>query len=202
ETVELPHCLGSIITQDLKSELNNSITMKEQQRMNLLQQLKKFNLPKIVKEFCHLLGTTVSLSSGYHPESNGQTERMNQELETCLRCLVAQNQMLLSDHSPGWSTHIMHSPQQPLDSRPFRSCMARQQGGSHGAISPCHGQKVPLGAPHVPCEQDQACAGEFLDASNEDVEDKSSAFSPVSLPVRLSCYAMVTPCFTSCQACI
>ncbi|KAI3355122.1 hypothetical protein L3Q82_017993, partial [Scortum barcoo] len=31
-------------------------------------------------------------SSGYHLESNGQTERMNQELETCLRCLVAQNQ--------------------------------------------------------------------------------------------------------------
>ncbi|KAI3373264.1 hypothetical protein L3Q82_006566 [Scortum barcoo] len=44
------------------------------------------------KEFCRLLGATVSLSSGYHPESNGQTERMNQELETSLRCLVAQNQ--------------------------------------------------------------------------------------------------------------
>ncbi|KAI3376773.1 hypothetical protein L3Q82_000369 [Scortum barcoo] len=31
------------------------------------------------KEFCRLLGATVSLSSGYHLESNGQTERMNQE---------------------------------------------------------------------------------------------------------------------------
>ncbi|KAI3373892.1 hypothetical protein L3Q82_022461, partial [Scortum barcoo] len=38
------------------------------------------------------------LSSGYHPESNGQTERLNQELETCLRCLVAQNQTTWSDH--------------------------------------------------------------------------------------------------------
>ncbi|KAI3353735.1 hypothetical protein L3Q82_004965 [Scortum barcoo] len=44
------------------------------------------------KEFCQLLGATVSLSSGYHPESNGQTERLNQELETCLKCLMAQNQ--------------------------------------------------------------------------------------------------------------
>ncbi|KAI3377948.1 hypothetical protein L3Q82_009079 [Scortum barcoo] len=50
------------------------------------------------KEFCQLLGATVSLSSGYHPESNGQTERLNQELETCLRCLVAQNQTTWSDH--------------------------------------------------------------------------------------------------------
>ncbi|KAI3375256.1 hypothetical protein L3Q82_021763 [Scortum barcoo] len=47
------------------------------------------------KEFRHLLGATVSLSSGYHPESNGQTDR---ELETCLRCLVAQNQTTWSDH--------------------------------------------------------------------------------------------------------
>ncbi|KAI3375481.1 hypothetical protein L3Q82_003807 [Scortum barcoo] len=39
-----------------------------------------------------------SLSSGYHPESNGQTERLNQELETCLRCLVVQNQTTWSDH--------------------------------------------------------------------------------------------------------
>lgn len=50
------------------------------------------------KEFCQLLGATVSLSSGYHPQSNGQTERLNQELETCLRCLVSQNQATWSDH--------------------------------------------------------------------------------------------------------
>ncbi|KAI3368795.1 hypothetical protein L3Q82_025780, partial [Scortum barcoo] len=50
------------------------------------------------KEFCQLLSATFSLSSGYHPESNSQTERLNQELETCLRCLVAQNQMTWSDH--------------------------------------------------------------------------------------------------------
>lgn len=50
------------------------------------------------KEFCRLLGATVSLTSGYHPESNGQTERLNQELETCLRCLVSQNQASWSKH--------------------------------------------------------------------------------------------------------
>ncbi|XDV36908.1 hypothetical protein PO909_006622 [Leuciscus waleckii] len=46
---------------------------------------------KFWQEFCKLLGATVSLSSGYHPQSNGQSERANQDLERMLRCLVAKN---------------------------------------------------------------------------------------------------------------
>lgn len=41
------------------------------------------------KDFCRALGATVSLSSGYHPESNGQAEREN--LST-LRYMVSTNQ--------------------------------------------------------------------------------------------------------------
>ncbi len=43
------------------------------------------------REFCKLLGATVSLSSGFHPQSNGQTERANQDLERTLRCVVSKN---------------------------------------------------------------------------------------------------------------
>ena len=43
------------------------------------------------KEFCNLLGATVSLSSGFHPQTNGQAERLNQELETGLRITASQN---------------------------------------------------------------------------------------------------------------
>ena len=50
------------------------------------------------KAFCSLVGATVSLSSGYHPQSNGQTERLNQELETGLRCLVSRNPTTWSKH--------------------------------------------------------------------------------------------------------
>ncbi len=46
---------------------------------------------KFWREFCRLLGATVSLSSGFHPQTNGQTERANQDLERVLRCLVTQN---------------------------------------------------------------------------------------------------------------
>ena len=48
------------------------------------------------KEFCRLIGATASLSSGFHPQSNGQTERYNQELETGLRCVVSQDPSLWS----------------------------------------------------------------------------------------------------------
>uniref|UniRef100_A0A3B3IH81 Gypsy retrotransposon integrase-like protein 1 n=1 Tax=Oryzias latipes TaxID=8090 RepID=A0A3B3IH81_ORYLA len=47
---------------------------------------------QVWKSFCSALGATVSLSSGYHPQSNGQAERVNQELEAALRCLAAQNE--------------------------------------------------------------------------------------------------------------
>jgi transposase InsO family protein len=41
--------------------------------------------------FCTLIGTLASLSSRFHPQSNGQSERVNQDLETTLRCLVSTN---------------------------------------------------------------------------------------------------------------
>lgn len=49
------------------------------------------------KAFCSLLGATVSLTSGYDPQA-GQTECLNQELETSLRCLVSQNPATWSRH--------------------------------------------------------------------------------------------------------
>ena len=50
------------------------------------------------KAFCKLVGATVSLSSGHHPQTNGQTERLNQSLETGLRCLVSQSPTTWSNH--------------------------------------------------------------------------------------------------------
>ena len=54
---------------------------------------------RVRKEFCQKLVATVSLTSEYHPQSNGQTECANQDLETTLRCICARN-------PASWSSHI------------------------------------------------------------------------------------------------
>ncbi|KAI2655269.1 Transposon Tf2-6 polyprotein [Labeo rohita] len=48
--------------------------------------------------FFHLLGVNVSLTSGYHPEANGQVERLNQELTRFLRAYC-------QDHQEDWSRY-------------------------------------------------------------------------------------------------
>ncbi|KAK6308489.1 hypothetical protein J4Q44_G00217600, partial [Coregonus suidteri] len=47
--------------------------------------------PQFVSQVCKALGITSSLSSGYHPQTNGQAERANQEMETTLRCVTGSN---------------------------------------------------------------------------------------------------------------
>ncbi|KAL0202690.1 hypothetical protein M9458_000708, partial [Cirrhinus mrigala] len=50
--------------------------------------------------FFHLLGVNVSLTSGYHPQSNGQAERLNQELTCFLRSYC-------QDHQEDWSHFLL-----------------------------------------------------------------------------------------------
>ena len=55
---------------------------------------------QVWRAFCGAIGATASLSSGYHPQSNGQTERANQEMEAALRCVCAAEPATWSTRLP------------------------------------------------------------------------------------------------------
>nr|XP_054597200.1 uncharacterized protein LOC129163471 [Nothobranchius furzeri] len=55
-------------------------------------------ISRVWKEFANALGARVALTSGFHPQTNGQCERMNQELGAMLHCVCATNPTSWSDH--------------------------------------------------------------------------------------------------------
>ncbi|KAK3533316.1 hypothetical protein QTP70_016027 [Hemibagrus guttatus] len=57
---------------------------------------------------CAQLGIGVSLSSGYHPQSNGQAERLNQEIGRLLRSYCSREQQRWSEFLP-WAEYTQNS---------------------------------------------------------------------------------------------
>jgi len=69
-----------------------------------------------MKELYQLLGIEAATSTTYHPQTNGQTERVNQELEQYLRIFVGERQddwyTLLPLAEFSYNNHIHLSTQQ------------------------------------------------------------------------------------------
>ncbi|KAK3548474.1 hypothetical protein QTP70_013316 [Hemibagrus guttatus] len=57
---------------------------------------------------CEQLGIGVSLSSGYHPQSNGQAEQLNQEIGRFLRSYCSREQQRWSEFLP-WGEYAQNS---------------------------------------------------------------------------------------------
>ena len=78
------------------------------------------------KAFCTLIGAKSQLSSGFHPQTNGQTERLNQELEKSLRCLVEGSPNSWVNALP-WIEYSYNSlPVSSTAMSPFACCLGYQ----------------------------------------------------------------------------
>uniref|UniRef100_A0A8P4FYW6 Gypsy retrotransposon integrase-like protein 1 n=1 Tax=Dicentrarchus labrax TaxID=13489 RepID=A0A8P4FYW6_DICLA len=124
---------------------------------------------QVWRAFCQALGASVSLSSGYHPQSNGQTERANQQLEAALRCVVARHPVSWCTFLPwieyahnsspalpqvcprSWqlmvfNLHCSHLRKGRWRSRQYRITCAAVAGFGLRLVQPCYGQRLETNA--------------------------------------------------------
>lgn len=81
---------------------------------------------KVWGAFCRAVGARASLSSGYHPQSNGQTERANQDLGSALRCIAARHPVSWSKFLP-WVEYAHNSlSRSATGMSPFMVCFGFQ----------------------------------------------------------------------------
>ncbi len=83
-------------------------------------------ISRVWKAFFQLLGLTVSLSSGYHPQTNGQTEQKIQELGCYLRSYCSDDQHSWSRFLP-WAVYAQNSLRQSTTGlTPFQCILCYQ----------------------------------------------------------------------------
>src|ERR1700721_451109 len=68
-------------------------------------------------ELYRLLGVMIASSTAYHPQTDGQTERVNQELEQYLRLFTNEQQNDWDDYLPlggfSYNNHVHLATQKP-----------------------------------------------------------------------------------------
>jgi transposase InsO family protein len=83
----------SLSAEGLANLITSTLVMKSGPPLSIVSDRGTVFTSEYWSTFCYLLNVTKRLSTAFHPQSDGQTERMNQELENHLRiyCSYAQD---------------------------------------------------------------------------------------------------------------
>ena len=71
------------------------------------------------KELRHILGYEISLSTAYHPQTDGEMERLNQGVETYLHIFCSSHPETWADHIPMAKFVHNHRPHSTTSKFPF-----------------------------------------------------------------------------------
>lgn len=93
---------------------------------------------QVWRSFFQALGATVSLSYCYHPQTNGQVDRANQDLLATLQCVTSTNPLSWSSHLV-WIEYADNSmTNAATDLSPFIFCLGYHNAVYFQCLSPGH----------------------------------------------------------------
>ncbi|XP_077957584.1 uncharacterized protein LOC144406222 [Gasterosteus aculeatus] len=146
--------LGSIITQDLKWELNiSSITKKAQQRLFFLRQLKKLNLPKtMMVHFYTAIIESILCSSitvwyaAATAKDKGRLQRVIRSAERVIGCNLPSLQDLFASRSLKRAKKIAADPLPPRTKTVCAPSIWQEAEVHQDYDLPPHEQFLPVGS--------------------------------------------------------
>ena len=92
------------------------------------------------------MGTQLTMSTAFHPQTDGQSERTIQVLEDMLRACVLDHKGSWDEHFPlveftynnSYQVSIQMAPYEALYGRPCRSPLCWTEVGESSIIDSCH----------------------------------------------------------------
>ena len=112
-------CYGTDKAIDLAKHYVTHVFSKHGVPFSITSDRGKLFVSDVWKEVCAMLDIKSALSTAYHPETDGQTERINQILEQYLRCYVTYLQDDWCDLLPLAEFAYNNTPQDSIGMTPF-----------------------------------------------------------------------------------
>ncbi|KAF8658929.1 hypothetical protein AX16_001937 [Volvariella volvacea WC 439] len=116
-------CRKDITAEETAELIHNSIYRRFGLPRKIISDRGTQFAAQIFQEWQKLIGTKTALSTTYHPQTDGETERMNQEIETYLRiyCGNFPKEWAAPNHITNLEFSTISEPRTPGMNRPSTS---------------------------------------------------------------------------------